>query len=120
LPPSPRDLYRRPDPGKPHAAAPRNPWRNRGMRRLNGKLCALVLALAAVGCGHSESEWQAQLDKYGQLENQYNDEKSQREQLEEELAATKLRVAELSARLKEMGVNLDQITSELEQGTTEK
>jgi len=64
------------------------------------------LALAAVGCGHSEAEWQAQLDKYGKLESQYNDEKSQRERLEEELAATKLRVAELSARLKEMGVML--------------
>lgn len=90
------------------------------MRRYSGRLCALLLALAAIGCGHPEAEWQAQLDKYGKLNDQYNEEKSSRESLEEELEATRLRVAELASRLKEMGVNLDQITSELVQGATEK
>lgn len=90
------------------------------MTRYSGGLCGLLLALGAIGCGHSETEWQAQLDKYGKLEGQYTDEKGKRESLEEELEATRLRVAELASRLKEMGVNLDQITSELEQGATEK
>jgi chemotaxis protein MotB len=60
-----------------------------------------ALALTAAGCGHSEEEWQAQLDKYNRLaaEHQAN---------QKELEAAKARVGELEAKLKEMGVNLEE------------
>jgi len=79
-----------------------------------------ALALTALGCGHSETEWQQQLDKYGKLESQYTEEKTARADADNELEAHRLRVKELKERLEKMGVNLDQMSSELEQGATEK
>jgi chemotaxis protein MotB len=89
------------------------------MRMYRTSAALLMMSLLA-GCGHSEEEWQAQLDKYGKLESQYQEEKKAHEELESELAAEKLRVKELKARLEKMGVNLDQLSSELEAGATEK
>ena len=61
---------------------------------------AVVLPLVlALGCGHSEDEWQAQLAKYAQLQKKDND-------LAAELAAQQGRVKELSDQLEAMGVKL--------------
>src|SRR4051812_21149161 len=60
-------------------------------------LSALVLLpLAALGCGHSEDEWQAQLQKYNQVVGE-------RDARDKELAAAKAHVAELEAQLNGMG-----------------
>ncbi len=58
--------------------------------------CLLVLA-----CGYSEDEWQAQLAKYGQLNDQH-------EATKQELAQTKARVAELEEELKRLGFELSE------------
>jgi len=62
----------------------------------------LVLAL---GCGHSEDEWQAQLAKYAALQKKDND-------LASELAAQQTKVKELSEQLEGMGVKLSSEGSE--------
>jgi chemotaxis protein MotB len=62
----------------------------------------LVLAL---GCGHSEDEWQAQLSKYAALEKKDAD-------IAAQLAAEQAKVKELSLQLEGMGVKLSSEGSE--------
>jgi len=62
----------------------------------------LVLAL---GCGHSEDEWQAQLSKYAALEKKDSDTAAA-------LAAQQAKVKELSDQLEGMGVKLSSEGSE--------
>lgn len=57
-----------------------------------------ALSLLAAGCGHSEEEWQAQLDKYNRLQAEHT--------ASEE--AWKKKVAELEKELKDMGVNIEE------------
>jgi chemotaxis protein MotB len=64
----------------------------------------LVLAL---GCGHSEDEWQAQLAKYAALQKKDTE-------LEQQLGAQQSRVKELSDQLEAMGVKLSTEGSEKE------
>lgn len=86
---------------------------------------ALVITLGALasclgGCGHSENEWQAQLAKYGQLDQKYRAEQKQRAATEGDLELTKKRVAELEDQLKKMGLNLDSLNEQLQQTGSEK
>jgi chemotaxis protein MotB len=67
---------------------------------------ALVLPLVlALGCGHSEDEWQAQLAKYAALQKKDND-------ISQQLAAEQSRVKELGEQLEAMGVKLSSEGSE--------
>lgn len=86
---------------------------------------SLIATLALGGslltaCGYSEEEWQAQLDKYNQLDARYNEEKAAREAAQAELDATKQKVNTLRKKLEEMGVNLDALNAQLQQTGTEK
>ncbi|HVU05540.1 MAG TPA: OmpA family protein [Polyangiaceae bacterium] len=72
----------------------------------------LGLALAVTGCGYSEDEWQAQLAKYGQLNSEYGKEKQANQQLQADLDAARKRVADLTAQLQKMGVNVEQLTTD--------
>src|SRR5258706_13265097 len=84
-------------------------------------LGVLVTALFALdGCGHSEDEWQAQLAKYRQLNGNYDNEKKARAAAQAELDSTKRKVAELSTKLQEMGLNLDTLNQQLQQSGSEK
>lgn len=78
------------------------------MNRLPLALSLLVPALTfgALGCGHSEEEWQAQLTRYNQAvaDSQAKD---------RELAAVKQRVAQLEADLQRMGVETSKLSSSL-------
>jgi len=67
----------------------------------------LVLAL---GCGHSEDEWQAQLAKYAALQKKDGE-------LSQQLNAEQSRVKELSDQLEAMGVKLSSEGSEKEKLT---
>lgn len=72
---------------------------------------AVVLPLVlALGCGHSEDEWQAQLAKYAALQKRDAD-------LSAQLAAQQGRVKELSEQLEGMGVKLSAEGSEKEKLT---
>jgi len=59
-----------------------------------------ALAIMASGCGHSEEEWQAQLDKYNRLDGEH---KTSVKELED----AKLKVADLEKQLRDMGVNIE-------------
>src|SRR6476620_4877881 len=72
----------------------------------------LLGALSVTGCGYSEDEWQAQLAKYGKLNEQYQNEQKTNADLQAELAATKQRVADLTDKLQKMGVNVEQLSTE--------
>jgi chemotaxis protein MotB len=58
-----------------------------------------ALSILAPGCGHSEEEWQAQLDKYTRLESEH---KGKLKELEEASA----KVADLEKHLRAMGVDI--------------
>lgn len=70
-----------------------------------------LLAVITLGCGHSEDEWKAQLDKYNQLQNSAN---SKTAELEKELAAEKAKVADLEKQLEASGAQVSKISSTLE------
>ena len=80
----------------------------------------VLLGLVLSSCGYSEKEWQAQLDKYGQLNRQYEQEKASHAETRAELEATKQRVMRLNEQLKQMGVNIDSLAQQLEAEGTEK
>jgi chemotaxis protein MotB len=66
---------------------------------LSLRLAVVLPLVLALGCGHSEDEWQAQLAKYAALQKKDQD-------LANELAAQQGRVKELSDQLETMGVKL--------------
>ncbi|HSC89083.1 MAG TPA: OmpA family protein [Polyangiaceae bacterium] len=80
----------------------------------------VVAAWGLVGCGHSEEEWQAQLDKYNKLSGEYSSEKDAHKKTGDELAATQKKVADLRKQLEQMGVNLDALSTQVNQTATEK
>jgi chemotaxis protein MotB len=61
------------------------------------------LAISAVGCGYSQSEWQAQLDKYNQLKAD-DDAK---------IAEAQQKIAQLTKELEDMGVQVSSTKADL-------
>jgi chemotaxis protein MotB len=81
--------------------APKSSLRN-SLIRTSVRLAVVVLAsLSVVACGYSEDEWQAQLAKYGQLNDQH-------EGTKKELARAQARVAELEGELQKLGFELSE------------
>jgi chemotaxis protein MotB len=74
---------------------------------LSFRAAAVLSLVFAVGCGHSEDEWQAQLAKYAALQKKDND-------LSQQMTAEQARVKELSDQLEAMGVKLSSEGSEKE------
>lgn len=89
-----------------------------------GSIKRVVMALLAllwlVGCGYTETEWKAQLAKYGQLNSQFEAEKAAHAKTQAELDATKKRVADLELELKKLGFDLNTLSAQLQQTGTEK
>ncbi len=84
----------------------------------------VVGALGASACGYSEDEWQAQLDKYGKLQQEHQDlgasKAAQQQQLEAKIAEVTLaldnerkKAAQLEEDLTKAGVNLDKLSGRL-------
>ncbi len=84
-------------------------------------VCTLVASIL-LGCGHSEEEWQAQLDKYNKLLQAKNDEeaiaKKKQAALEEELRAEQARSGELIKKLEAAGVDMKKLNEELQNAAT--
>ena len=84
------------------------------------RIALIILAFAVIGgCGYSEEEWQAQLAKYGQLNDQYQKEQAAHAETSAALDREKQRVAQLTQQMQEMGINLDQLNQELQAAGTE-
>lgn len=83
--------------------------------------CSLVAAVL-FGCGHSEEEWQQQLDKYNKLLSAKNDEESRakkrQEELEQALREEQARSAELIKKLEAAGVDMKKLNEELQNAAT--
>lgn len=73
-------------------------------------LFLIPTALLAVGCGHSEEEWQAQLDKYSKLQSESQ---STQSKLTKELEDAKSRVARLEKELQSAGVDISKLSEDL-------
>lgn len=93
-------------PGTMMVEALKNRRSARGL--LRGVALALLCggaSLSLLGCGHSESEWQAQLDKYNKLAQKSD-------ATEKELEATKAKVKALEADLEAAGFRLNEVGAE--------
>lgn len=65
------------------------------------------------GCGHSEEEWQAQLDKYNRLQAEHQGAKADLATTNQKLAAAEANVADLMQQLKAAGVDLQETSKKL-------
>ena len=72
-----------------------------------------LLSVVAPGCGHSEEEWQAQLDKYNRLRSEDQATKEQLDKVSRALEAAMQRVSGLEQELKAAGVNLEETNKKL-------
>jgi chemotaxis protein MotB len=87
------------------------------MLRVIWSFCAVVLVLS---CGHSEDEWQAQLQRYSNLEAEHAKEKREHAQAAEELEIMLQRTADLTQQLEKMGVNVNELSAKLQEEGTAK
>lgn len=74
------------------------------LRRLSGALT--IATLAAVGCGHTEQEWQAQLSKYEKLEERTQLKERRLEEVGTALDLEKRKVGQLEKELRSLGIDL--------------
>lgn len=92
-----------------------------GMRLLTVRwLCVVLAAAMALGCGHSEQEWQAQLGKYNGLLAMHQQAVADSEAKQKELDIARGQVEALKSELEKMGVNLETLNEQLQQTGTQK
>lgn len=83
-------------------------------------LTAVAVALLATsGCGYSEEEWKAQLDKYNRLVAQNQSSEAKLAQVTKDLEAAQSRAAALAKDLESMGIDLGQLNADLASRNTE-
>jgi flagellar motor protein MotB len=116
------ELSARPRPARAAAAAavPAHGDRKQEVCSVLKHVWLILLGLLVAGCGYSEEEWQAQLDKYSTLNRQYEQEKAAHAATRAELEKTQQKVLRLSNQLKQMGVDMDALAQQLEAEGTEK
>jgi chemotaxis protein MotB len=82
---------------------------------------AVVLGALLGACGYSEDEWQAQLNKYGELSQRHHAEQQQRAATHAELERSQHQISQLKEQLQRMGVDIEGLSEQLEQtGTLNK
>lgn len=79
-----------------------------------------ALAFSATGCGPSQADLDAQIDKYNKLEQEHKAEQMAHAETSDELAKTKEKIKALHDELKRMGVDLEQTGIDLQKAGTEK
>jgi len=90
-------------------------WKD-GLVTLTAAVVALVVAN---GCGYSEEEWQAQLDKYNRLVAQNQATEARLAQVTKDLEGAQARAAALAKDLESMGVDLGKLNADLASRNTE-
>lgn len=95
------------------------------LRFLKGRGAVIAALLPAVigslslGCGYSEEEWRAQLDKYNRLQSDHQATQSRLAQTQKELEAAQARVAELTKQLEAAGVDISKLSENLQATSTQ-
>jgi chemotaxis protein MotB len=84
------------------------------------RVFAVAAAIGVAACGYSEDEWQAQLAKYNQLNNQYQEEQRELEATKAELETSRKQLASLSSELEKQGVDVENLNRRLAEEGTEK
>ena len=82
----------------------------------------MVIALAGVvlaGCGYSEEEWQAQLDKYNRLVAQNQDTEGKLADVNKQLEKARNRIGKLENELERLGVDLNELNKDLANRSTQ-
>ncbi|MCU0691832.1 MAG: OmpA family protein [Polyangiaceae bacterium] len=85
-------------------------WR-RAMWHLLG--ATLLLGWALAGCGHSEDEWQAKLKEVNDVKTQLQAERQAHQKSRDDYAAAKAEIDELKERLRQAGVDVEQLNASL-------
>lgn len=80
---------------------------------------AMLPALATQGCGYSEEEWQAQIDKYQRLVAQNQATEQRLAEVSKQLKGAQDRVGRLEQDLESMGVDLSKLNTDLASRKTE-
>jgi chemotaxis protein MotB len=80
----------------------------------------ILLATLALGCGVTKKDMEAQVAKYNQLNQQYEQEKTAHAATQAELEAAQQKVSRISDELRSMNVDLDSLAKQLEAEGTEK
>jgi chemotaxis protein MotB len=75
----------------------------------------ILLSVLAVGCGYSEEEWQAQLDKYNKLQASQRETEGRLARLQAEFDAEKKKVGELTRQLEAAGVDMSKLNASLQE-----
>ncbi|KYF78027.1 hypothetical protein BE17_50670, partial [Sorangium cellulosum] len=95
-------------------------------RVLKGRLSAVAAFLPAViasfsllGCGYSEEEWKAQLDKYNRLQSQQQSTESRLAETQKALEVEQAKVAELTKQLEAAGVDISKLNENLQATSTQ-
>jgi len=84
-------------------------------------LTAILVALTGLsGCGIPEAKYNAKVNELELLAKEHQAEKDAHAKTSEELEDTKQRVLTLKRQLEKMGMNLDELTSEVQKTSTEK
>jgi len=87
---------------------------------VNRRVLWILLVASTLGCGVTRKDMEAQIAKYNQLSQQYEQEKAAHAATRAELQATQARVLRLTADLKEMGLDMDSLAKALEAEGTAK
>lgn len=96
------------------------PHRLGSMRRVLVSLFVMVgLGAVVVGCGYSEEEWQAQLDKYNRLVAKNQESEGKLAEVNKQLEEARNRVSSLEGELEARGVDLSKLNSDLASRQTE-
>lgn len=74
-----------------------------------------LIASFAFGCGYSEEEWKAQLDKYARLQSEHQSAEARLAKTQKELEAEQAKVSELTQQLKAAGVDISKLNENLQQ-----
>jgi chemotaxis protein MotB len=72
-----------------------------------------LLSALVPGCGYSEEEWQAQLDKYNRLAAEHQGTQARLDQVSKELGMAQARVTDLETQLQAAGVDLQETSKKL-------
>jgi len=78
-----------------------------------------LIASFSLGCGYSEEEWKAQLDKYQRLQGEHQSTEARLAKTQKELADTQTRVAELTKQLEAAGVDMSKLNQNLQAQSAE-
>ncbi|XYH95143.1 OmpA family protein [Sorangium sp. So ce1128] len=82
-------------------------------------LPAVIASFSLLGCGYSEEEWKAQLDKYNRLQSQQQSTESRLAETQKALEAEQAKVAELTKQLEAAGVDISKLNENLQATSTQ-